>query len=35
MSADGETRTVTTSGIDPQGKKFKSTALYEFAYGRQ
>jgi len=35
MSANGETRTVTTSGTDPQGKKFKSTALYDFAYGRQ
>jgi hypothetical protein len=29
VSADGKTRTVTTSGTDPQGKKFKSTAAYD------
>jgi hypothetical protein len=29
VSADGKTRTVTTSGTDPQGKKFKSTAVYD------
>ena len=29
VSADGKSRTVTTSGTDPQGKKFKSTAVYE------
>jgi len=28
-SADGKARTVTTSGTDPQGKKFKSTAVYD------
>lgn len=28
-SADGKSRTVTTSGTDPQGKKFKSTAIYD------
>jgi len=29
VSADGKTRTVTTSGTDPQGKKFKSTTVYD------
>jgi hypothetical protein len=29
VSADGKTRTVTTSGTDPQGKKFKSTSVYD------
>ena len=29
VAADGKSRTVTTSGIDPQGKKFKSTAVYD------
>ncbi len=29
VSADGKTRTVTTSGTDPQGKKFKSVAVYD------
>jgi hypothetical protein len=29
VSADGKSRTVTTSGTDPQGKKFKSIAVYE------
>src|SRR5437879_4702793 len=29
VSADGKSRTVTTSGTDPQGKKFKSTAVHE------
>src|SRR5438067_7472097 len=29
VSADGKSRTVTTSGTDSQGKKFKSTAVYE------
>ena len=28
-SADGKSRTVTTSGTDAQGKKFKSTAVYD------
>src|SRR6266498_2586962 len=28
-SADGKSRTVTTRGTDPQGKKFKSTAVYD------
>lgn len=28
-SADGKTRTVTLSGTDPQGKKFKSAAVYD------
>jgi hypothetical protein len=28
-SADGKSRFVTTSGTDPQGKKFKSTAIYD------
>ncbi len=29
VSADGKTRTVTVSGTDPQGKKFKSTGVYD------
>jgi hypothetical protein len=29
VAADGKTRTVTTSGTDPQGKKFKSIAVYD------
>jgi hypothetical protein len=29
VSADGKTRTATASGTDPQGKKFKSTAVYD------
>jgi len=29
VSADGKTRTVTTSGTDPQGKKLKSVAVYD------
>ena len=29
VSADGKSRTVTTSGTDPQGKKFKNTAMYD------
>ena len=29
LSADGKTRTVTTNGTDPQGKKFKSVAVYD------
>ena len=29
LSADGKTRTVTTSGTDPNGKKFTSTAVYD------
>jgi hypothetical protein len=29
VSADGKSRTVTTSGTDPQGNKFKSTAVYD------
>jgi hypothetical protein len=29
VSADGKTRTVTTNGTDPQGKKFKNTAVYD------
>ena len=29
VSADGKTRTVSTSGTDPQGKKFKNTAMYD------
>lgn len=28
-SADGKTRTVTTNGTDPQGKKFTSIAVYD------
>ena len=29
VSADGKSRTVTTSGTDPQGKEFKNTAVYD------
>jgi hypothetical protein len=29
VSADGKTRTVTTSGTDSEGKKFTSTAVYD------
>lgn len=29
VSVDGKSRTVTTSGTDPQGKKFRSTAVYD------
>jgi hypothetical protein len=29
VSSDGKTRTVTTSGTSPQGKKVKSTAVYD------
>lgn len=29
VSADGKTRTVTTSGTDAQGKKFKNVAVYD------
>ena len=29
VSADGKSRTVTTSGSNPKGKKFKSTAVYD------
>jgi outer membrane protein assembly factor BamE (lipoprotein component of BamABCDE complex) len=29
VSADGKTRTVTASGTDPQGKKYKSIAVYD------
>ncbi len=29
VSADGKTRTATASGTDPQGKKFKSTTVYD------
>ncbi len=29
VSADGKTRTVTTSGTDPQGKKVESTSFYD------
>jgi hypothetical protein len=29
VSADGKSRTVTVSGTDPQGREFKSTAVYE------
>jgi hypothetical protein len=29
VSADGKSRTVTTSGTDQKGKKFKSTAVYD------
>ena len=29
VSANGKTRTVTTTGTDPQGKKIKSTAVYD------
>ena|SRR5437870_4764245 len=29
VSADGKSRTVTTSGTDQKGKKFKNTAVYD------
>jgi hypothetical protein len=29
VSADGKTRAATASGTDPQGKKFKSTSVYD------
>ena len=29
VAADGKSRTVTTNGTDAQGKKYKSTAVYE------
>ena len=29
VSDDGKTRTVTVSGMDPQGKKFTNTAVYD------
>jgi len=29
VTADGKTRTVSTTGTDPQGKKFKNTAMYD------
>jgi len=29
VSADGKTRTVTTSGVDSKGKKFKNVAVYD------
>jgi hypothetical protein len=29
VSADGKTRTVTTSGMDPKGNAFSSTAVYD------
>ncbi len=29
VSADGKTRTVTTSGTDPKGNPFTSTAVYD------
>ena len=29
VAADGKSRTVTTSGTDPEGKKFKSVAVYD------
>src|SRR6266566_8544264 len=29
VSANGKTRTVTTMGTDPQGKKFRSVAIYD------
>ena len=29
VAADGKTRTVTTNGTDPQGKKFQSVAVYD------
>jgi len=29
LSADGKSRTVTTNGTDPQGKKYKSVAVYD------
>jgi hypothetical protein len=29
LSADGKSRTVTTTGTDAKGKKYKSTAVYD------
>jgi hypothetical protein len=29
VSADGKSRTVTTSGTDAEGKKFKNTVVYD------
>ena len=29
VAADGKSRTVTTSGTDPEGKKFKSVSVYD------
>jgi len=29
MTADSKSRTVTTSGTDPEGKKLKSIAVYD------
>jgi flavin-dependent dehydrogenase len=29
VAADGKSRTLTTSGTDAQGKKFKSIAVYD------
>jgi hypothetical protein len=29
VSEDGKSRTVISSGVDPQGKRFKSTAVYD------
>jgi hypothetical protein len=29
ISSDGKTRTATSNGTDPQGKKFKSTSVYD------
>jgi hypothetical protein len=29
VSADGKSRTVTTTGTDPKGKKFISNAVYD------
>jgi hypothetical protein len=29
VAADGKSRTITLSGTDPQGKKFKSMAAYD------
>ena len=31
VAADGKSHTVTTSGTDPKGKKFKSTSVYDKA----
>jgi hypothetical protein len=29
LSADGKTRTVTATGTDPKGKKFKGVSVYD------
>ena len=29
VAADGKSRTVTTNGTDPKGKKFKNTSVYD------